>query len=117
LNGSVSIAFGTPDRVEFHLENWARRFKHSVTPGSVGGSGSPEYMGSSDFDGMCLEMDKTTARTVDTLIEDLPAVQKYAIHNTYLHSVYRVRGQLPGVSDLEAGRVAIGRGLVKWGIY
>jgi hypothetical protein len=115
--GSISLTLGTSDRVESHLENWAKWQRSGGRQGAHGGSGTPEYSGSSDFDDMCETTDRANARTLDAWINDLPPMQKYAIHNHYLASVYRVRGLIPSASDMEEGKAALSKKLVRWGIY
>jgi hypothetical protein len=40
--------------------------------------------GSQDFDGMCVAADKDLARTMDAVIEDMPIVERDAIHNAVM---------------------------------
>jgi hypothetical protein len=42
--------------------------------------------GSQDFDGMCDSADRTLARTMDAVIEDLPTPERDSIHNAVLRT-------------------------------
>lgn len=115
--GSTAATLGSDERVEFHLQNWAQWQKTGGVVGMYGGSGSPDYCQSIDFDDMCDSMDRRNAKTLDAWIQDLPALQRLAIYNAYLHSVYRLRGQRPSEEHLLSAKFVIGKKLVKWGLY
>ncbi len=114
---STAIAFGAPDRVEWHLWNWSRWHK---TGGSEQGVkiavGLTSGGASQNVDDMTENEDRKCARTTNTIINDLPPAQGAAVHHEYLHSVYRFpRGNFAAL--LAEAKSAIGRGLAKKGVW
>jgi hypothetical protein len=73
------------------------------------------HSGSTDFDSMCANSDADSARAVDALIEDLPQAEKLTIHNEWLATVFRVRGD--PVELYASAKEKISRGLTARGIY
>jgi hypothetical protein len=116
--GSLSAQFGTPERVEWHLQNWRDWKRTGRKQGAwgyvaVGLSGGGTSM---DFDDMVEESDRRVASIVDTLINDLQAVQSAAIHHQYLAAVFRFP-RLDFKQSLETAKWELGKGLAKKGVY
>lgn len=116
--GSLAVEFGTPERVEWHLDNWrcgmlawegAEGFPEQSALLTSGGS-------SQHFDDMVAASDLRCAAIVNTIIDDLPATQQAAVHHTYLRAVYRFPRDNLGVLLLEA-KVRIGRQLKARGVW
>lgn len=116
--GSVSVTFGAPERVEYHLQNW-RDWKRSGTAveGYRGTSTGMSDGGSSQhFDDLVEASDRRCALITETLIADLPVAQSSAVHHAYLAAVFRFgRGELPAL--LDQARAKIGRGLAAKGVW
>ena len=80
-------------RASWHLENWAdymhtgavvQGYKRKVSLFASGNSHS--------FEDLTDAVDNQTARDSDTVIGDMPPRLSCAIHNVYLASVWRFRG-------------------------
>ena len=122
MNAPSSLEFGTPDRVEWHLENW-RRYQ---APGKRiddrlcnGHSGTPEWSGSTHFEDMEDECDLAAAQAVDAIIDDLHAAhpaQCAALYHAYLYAVFRFHS-ISYARALGDAKLAVGVGLVRKGIY
>lgn len=86
-----SVEFGTPERVEFHLLNWARYMRtgkevvghRKSIPGLSNGGASKH------FEDMLDDVDLACAKVVDAIIEGLSPVEQAALHNAYLWAVFR----------------------------
>lgn len=117
-SGTMAADFGTPERVEFHLDLWKRwkaSGQHEGAYGSVA-VGLSSGGASQAFDDMADASERRCARTVDVLIEDLPPAERCALHHEYLHAVFRFpRNNLDQL--LASAKRAIGRGLAAKGIY
>lgn len=79
------------DRAEWHLLNWARylrgRYVRLGYPSKVpllsnGGA-------SEDFDTMCEDSDRVSARACDAVIEGLPEIEQRALSTVYLGTTFR----------------------------
>ena len=105
------------DRCEWHLSNWSAWMR----AGGVNlwypsrASGGMGRSGSTDFDAMCANADTTSARAVDALIEGLPQAEKLTIHNEWLSTVFRVRGDPAELYASAKERIA--KGLAAKGIW
>jgi hypothetical protein len=79
-----------PARVEWYCGNWADWMLRSndargYGPGAVGFNST----GSLSFEDMCAAGDVRVARITSTAIEDLPVVERVAIHHAFLQAVWR----------------------------
>lgn len=81
------------DRLSWHLWNWARW--HRLDPSRLGyprkASGGAQCYTNTDFDAMCNTADDACAEAVEAAINDLPMMEKVAIHHYHLYAVYRSR--------------------------
>lgn len=94
MNARARFPTDVPDRLAFHLENWA----DFMRTGSTRGLGAPTTAAgcigggySNSFDDMCLEADSRAAKAMNGLIESLTPGQQAAINHKYLYAVYRFR--------------------------
>ena len=116
--GTVSVRFGSPERVEWHLLNWARWMRSGNQIRGLPGRATLLSSGgkSKDFDEMADSEERKMARNVDTIIHDLKPIEVMAIHHKYLYAVYRFPRE--NLADLLAGaKVKIGASLNKKGIW
>lgn len=117
--GSSAVTFGTPDRVEYHLDNWARSHREyeevrgfpSYTPGTV------NWSLKSDNEGLLNRCDAQAAAVMEVIVNDeLPPAESCAIHHRYLHAVFRFpRDNYARL--LEQAKVHIGVALSRKCIY
>lgn len=84
---------------DYHLSNWARwmesyelRIGYDHESAVVG-----NYKASTSIDDMYDSKDKNDAKISNAVIESLTPIHQVAIHNVYLHSVWRFRGDLTTV--------------------
>lgn len=83
-------------RADWHLDNWRkwmRGYSYSSgypTRSSMFNSGG--ISGDDAFDNLCQDADTQAARIIDSIIDGLEQRQQCAIHNIYLASVWRFRG-------------------------
>lgn len=117
LKSSV-IQFGSPERVDWHLDNWSRWQKSGKRQGAYGAVavGLSSGGASQDFDMMADSSEIRSARIVDVIIHDLPAHQVCALHNEYLAMVWRFE-RLRQADVLAEAKAGVGRGLVAKGVY
>lgn len=117
MAGSVSANFGAPDRVEWHLVNWAMWMKSGSAVDGYGESTGVSSGGSSQhFEDMCDESDKRCAKITDTIIMDLSPAERGAISVAYLHAVYRFpRGNFEEL--LRCAKNKVGIALNKRGVW
>lgn len=88
--GSLAVEFGTPERVEWHLDNWRRWMRSGQDVDGYGESTVVSGGGASQhFDDMVEASDRRCAEIVNVIIDDLPMVQQMAIYHQYLARVYR----------------------------
>jgi hypothetical protein len=116
-SGTMAAEFGTPERVDFHLETWKRwksTGEHQGAYGSVA-VGLSSGGASQAFDDMADASERRCARIVDVLIDDLPAIERHAIYHEYFGIHYEPR-EGHGVVLPRAKRT-LGRGLAAKGIY
>lgn len=104
-------------RADWHLENWARylrgRYVRLGYPPRVpllsnGGA-------SEDFDSMCEDSDRVSARACDAVIEGLPEIEQRALSTVYLGTVFRFPADPNAIA--EATKPAVYRELQRRGIY
>lgn len=118
VTGSGAAEFGAPQRVRFHLANWASwmRIHEEVqgfpdkTPGTI------NWSIRSDTEGMAMSIDLHNAELVDMIIrDDLTTPENAAIHHHYGLVRTFPSGNLPDL--LESAKVKIGASLTRRGIY
>ena len=104
------------DYLELHLLNWATWMRHDI-----GVRGYPQKAlglatggASEEFDHMLEDEEKRIARVTDTVINDLPPIQRCALHHCYLHAVFRFRDY---TATLDAARDGVRAGLKRKGIW
>jgi hypothetical protein len=111
-----------PQRVQWHLENWA---EWMTTRASDYGRGYPGRasgrMGvsqSRDFDSMVAEADSACARAVGAILdESCTPVERSAVHHFHLAAVFRFPRLGRGAElAYETACTKVGRGLVQKGI-
>lgn len=109
---------GAPERVEWHLHNWARWMRSGSHVGAYGAVAVGLSSGgrSEDFDDMADASERRSARIVDTVVYDLPSDERMAICHAYLGAVVRFRRQVMAEVLARAKR-AVGRGLAARGVY
>jgi len=118
--GSTAVVFGTPDRVEWHLENWRRWMRSGQEVDSLPSrsSGVSDGGTSKGFDEMAEAEDRRCAKIVDAILDNLPPVERIAI--------YIERGVMGRVfkfvrvtyhQALSAGKAALGRELARRGVW
>lgn len=93
MNAAVQ-GFQVPERLDYHLANWADWMRSGSTRGLKAPSASCGFVGggyNTDFDSMVREADSRSAAAMDALIRGLSGVHQAAIHHRYLHAVYRFR--------------------------
>lgn len=113
----MSDDFGSPRRVEWHLDNWRRWMRNpelrleypSKAAGFIAGG---YYTRIEDWEADC---DRWCAETINTLIQSLSPAEEAAVHHRYLNAVYRFNRE-PHYIVLERAKVKLGIGLKKWGI-
>ena len=108
--------------MEWHLSNWAawQRGAGNNLGYPSRASGGMGKSGSSDFDALCASADTHCAHAVDTLIDDLPRLERYAVYNTWLATVFIYRGSddVQTVADLYVdAKERIAKGLEAKGIW
>ena len=84
---------------DYHLSNWARwmrqyeeRIGYDHESAVIG-----NYTASTSIDDMYDSKDKNDAKISNAVIESLQPIQQVAIHNVYLNSVWRYKGDLNAV--------------------
>ena len=115
---STAIAFGSPERVEWHLWNWAKWMRSGANKQAAPreSSGLTSGGASQNFDDMVEAVDRRVAATMNVIIDDLPPAQGAAIHHEYLRAVYGFpRGNFDAL--LIEAKAGIGRGLAKKGVW
>lgn len=120
MEGSTAVQFGTPDRVEWHLDNWRRwmRSGQSVDGHASRSSGCSDGGTSKGFDEMVEEEDRRCAKVVDAILDNLPPAQRIAIYveRGIMGKVFRFE-RLPYEKALELGKAALGRELARRGVW
>ena len=84
---------------DYHLSNWARwmrqyeeRIGYDHESAVIG-----NYTASTSIDDMYDSKDKNDAKISNAVIESLHPIQQVAIHNVYLNSVWRYKGDLNAI--------------------
>ncbi|HEY1283005.1 MAG TPA: hypothetical protein VGE96_00870 [Steroidobacteraceae bacterium] len=108
------------ERLTWHLENWAawQRRADAICEGAPPRAGSG--LGRSHrrtFDEMVESADTRCAEAVEAILDDLPPLERFAIHHAHLAAVYRFHHHSARHEDLYAsGRAKVKRGLSARGI-
>lgn len=104
------------DYLELHLLNWAAWMRRDI-----GVRGYPaKSLGistggaSEEFDNMLEDEEKRIARVTDTVINDLPPIQRCALNQCYLYAVFRFRDY---EKTLEQAKEGVRAGLKRKGIW
>lgn len=115
---STEVAFGTEDRVEFHLDNWAGWMRSGQEVDRLPNKSSGLSSGGSSkaFDDMAEASDRRVAHLVNTIIDDMMAAHQSAIYHHYLHAVFRYpRGNKETL--LAEAKLLVGKGLAAKGVW
>jgi hypothetical protein len=118
--GTCAVQFGTPDRIEFHLDNWRRwmRSGREVDGHARQSQGLSDGGTSKGFDEMAEAEDRRCAKVVDAILDNLPPVQRIAIYIergimgrvfTFVRVTYH--------QALTEGKAALGRELARRGVW
>lgn len=120
MEGSRAVDFGTPDRVEFHLANWARwmRSGQEVDGHAGRSSGMSDGGTSKGFDEMAEAEDRRCARIVDVILDNLAAPLRMAIYieRRIMRQVTRFDSANYEL-NLRAAKATIGRELSRRGVW
>lgn len=118
--GSCAVDFGTPDRIEFHLENWRRwmRSGQEVDGFASRSSGTSDGGTSKGFDEMVEAEDRRCAKIVNAILHNLPPAQRIAIYQEQgiTGRVFRFE-RTTYAAALSAGKAALGRELSRRGVW
>lgn len=120
MKGSLAVTFGTPERVEWHLETWRRwmRTGQEVDGAPRASSGLSDGGTSKGFDEMVEAEDRRCAKIVDAILDNLPPVQRIAIYQ-YKGITGRVFKfvRVSYEQALTDGKAALGRELHRRGVW
>lgn len=120
MTGSCAVKFGTPERVEWHLETWRRWMRSGQEVDALPGrsSGVSDGGTSKGFDEMVEAEDRRCARIVNVILDNLPPVERIAIYQ-YKGITGRVFKFVRVSYDeaLKAGKLAVGRELSRRGVW
>lgn len=118
--GSGSVEFGTPARVEWHLENWRRWMRSGQEVDGMPGrsSGCSDGGTSRGFDEMVECEDRRCAKIVDVILDNLPPHQRIAVYieRRIMMRVTRFE-QANYDANLKAAKGVIGRELSRRGVW
>ncbi len=118
--GSCAVEFGTPDRIEFHLANWARwqRSGTAVDGHARESTGLSSGGTSKGFDEMVEAEDRRCAQVVDVILDNLPPVERMAIYmeRKIMGRVFEFK-RMTYHQALTAGKLALGRELARRGVW
>jgi hypothetical protein len=118
--GSCAVTFGTPERIDWHLDNWSRwmRSGQEVDGHARESSGLSNGGTSKGFDEMVESEDRRCAQIVDAILDNLPPAHRI--------SIYMERGIMGRVftfvrmtysQALAEGKAALGRELARRGVW
>lgn len=118
--GSFAVEFGTADRIEFHLTNWARwQNSGQAVQGHQGKSTGLSSGGTSKgFDEMVEAEDRRCAQIVDAILDNLPPVERIAIYieRKIMGRVFEFK-RVTYFQALQGGKAALGRELTRRGVW
>jgi hypothetical protein len=120
MEGSTAVKFGTPERIEFHLTNWARwqRSGQQVQGHARESTGLSSGGTSKGFDEMVEAEDRRCAQIVDAILDNLPPVERIAIYieRRIMGRVFEFK-RVTYYQALTAGKLALGRELSRRGVW
>lgn len=120
MAGSSAVTFGTPERIEFHLDNWRRwmRSGQEVDGHAHESSGLSSGGTSKGFDEMVEAEDRRCAGIVDAILDNLPPVERIAIYmeRGIMGRVFEFK-RITYYHALVAGKAALGRELGRRGVW
>lgn len=120
MKGSCAVAFGTPARVEWHLDNWLRwmRSGQAVDGHATHSVGLSDGGTSNGFDEMVESEDRRCAKVVDAILTNLPAAQRIAIYveRGVMGRAFRFE-RTTYAQALKDGKAALGRELSRRGVW
>lgn len=120
MKGSLAVVFGTPERVEFHLENWRRWMRSGQEVDSLPHASNGLSCGgtSKGFDEMVEAEDRRCAKIVNAILDNLPPVQRIAIYieRKIMGRVFKFV-RVSYEQALADGKAALGRELSRRGVW
>lgn len=120
MEGSFAVKFGTPERVEWHLENWRRwmRSGQEVQGHARESQGLSDGGTSKGFDEMVEAEDRRCAKVVDAILDNLPPVERIAIYmeRRIMGRVFEFK-RVTYHQALQSGKEAVGRELNRRGVW
>jgi hypothetical protein len=120
MQGSRAVEFGTPERVEWHLDNWRRwmRSGQEVDGHARQSSGLSDGGTSKGFDEMAEAEDRRCAKVVDAILDYLPPHQRIAVYieRRIMLRVTRFE-QANYDQNLKLAKAALGRELARRGVW
>ena len=118
--GSTAVKFGTPERVDWHLENWRRWMRSGREVDAFPGrsSGCSDGGTSKGFDEMAEAEDRRCAKIVDAILDNLPPTDRIAIYieRGIMGRVFRFARKTYH-QCLTEGKAALGRELARRGVW
>lgn len=120
MEGSGAVEFGTPARVDWHLDNWRRwmRSGQEVDGHARSSSGVSDGGTSKGFDEMVEAEDRRCAKIVDAILDNLPPVERIAIYieRGIMGRVFEFK-RMTFHQALVAGKNALARELARRGVW
>ena len=120
MTGTRAVEFGTPERIDWHLDNWRRwmRSGKEVDGFASRSSGMSDGGTSKGFDEMAESEDRRCAKIVDAILDNLPAPQRIAIYveRGIMGRAFRFE-RVSYDQALELGKAALGRELARRGVW
>lgn len=120
MEGHGSVQFGTPDRVEWHLENWRRwmRSGQEVRGHATESLGLSSGGTSKGFDEMAEASDRRCAQIVNAVLDNLPPTDRIAIYiECKLMGRVFTFNRKTFHQALMDGKLALGRELSRRGVW
>jgi hypothetical protein len=107
----------TPDRLTWHLDNWAAWMSGKVDVGDYPSRSSSGlgHSSSRDFDALCAEADTRCAQAVDAVLNGMPPLLRLAVYNRHLGTIWELRCN--GEAIYAQAVIVIERGLDRRGIF
>lgn len=120
MKGSSAVKFGTPERVEWQLDNWRRWMESGQEVDSLPGrsSGCSDGGTSKGFDEMVEAEDRRCAKVVDAILDNLPPVDRIAIYQErgITGRVFRFERKTYAQALID-GKAALSRELARRGVW
>jgi len=120
MEGSCAVQFGSPERIDWHLRNWARWMRtgqevdgHARESTVVSDGGT-----SRGFDEMVETEDRRCAKIVDAILDNLPPAERMAIYQEkgITGRVFRFE-RVSYPQALSDAKAALGRELSRRGVW